>query len=202
MFWQFIKQYLVTEKGHHLNPQMNNLIGVLEEKAAAVCEQDDVEDKVNREDIVDCEQAEYDNAGYFVNQIDETLQDFISKPSPAKTSVLLGYLDLRSMFSTRVSQLFADQLCCAREAQSIKMRYMYGDVIKKFLKSLIFYCRTPLSQCIEDAMRKESKLESACITKLRELIEKRREEVLKLQLSQRWDAKLVYVYKMKKKDLV
>ena len=90
-----------------------------------------------REDIEDCEQSEYDNAGYFVSKIDETLNYSISELSPSKTNQLLGYLDLQSMFSMRVAQLFEDQLCCAREVQSIKMKYMKGEIRKDLLNRAV-----------------------------------------------------------------
>ena len=83
-------------------------INSLNDKLVRVCGKVESSDNINAFDIPDCEQAEYDHASDFISQSDKTLKTRNINTKEGKTSLMLGYLDLQSMFSTRVSELFQD----------------------------------------------------------------------------------------------
>ena len=103
---------------------MDVLIKVFRDKIDTVCGKVNDDSAQDEDAIIDCEEAEYENAGNFISKIDETLKKAIATPAEGKTVLLLGFLDLQSLFNTRVSQLFEDQLCCPQEVESIKKIYM------------------------------------------------------------------------------
>ena len=73
---------------------------------------------VEKVNIEDCEQAEYDMASEFMRTIDLALR------KTNYEALIVGSADLQNMLNSRISQLFADQLCCQEEAQTIKRIYM------------------------------------------------------------------------------
>ena len=117
-------QTVVSDNKEEILSKIDVLIKVFRDKIDTACGKVNDDSAQDEDAIIDCEEAEYENAGNFISKIDETLKESIGRPDSGKTVLLLGYLDLQSLFNTRVSQLFEDQLCCQMEVESIKKIYM------------------------------------------------------------------------------
>ena len=124
MFWSLVNQTIVSDDKEELLLEMDLISKVFGDKIEIVCEKVKSFGDLNDLDIPDCEQAEYENASNFLSKIDKILKEANIITNTGKTVLILGYLDLQSMFNTRVSQLYEDQLCCPQEVQSIKKIYM------------------------------------------------------------------------------
>ena len=59
-------------------------------------------------------------------QVDNVIQDNLFKSSDdgSKLDAILGFVDIQSMFDTRVKKLFENELICPEEATFIKKTYM------------------------------------------------------------------------------
>ena len=105
LFWSLANKTIGVDGKKKTMLEIDATINSLEDKLEIFCENVESSDNVNAFDIPDCEQAEYDHASDFISQIDKTLKIRNIDTKEGKTSLMLGYLDLQSMFSTRVSEL-------------------------------------------------------------------------------------------------
>ena len=63
---------------------------------------------------------------YTAFQVDNVIQDNLFKSSDdgSKLDAILGFVDIQTMFDTRVKKLFENELICPEEATFIKKTYM------------------------------------------------------------------------------
>merc|ERR1712106_831784 len=166
LFWSLANITIVSGDEETILYQIDVTVKFLEDKLAKDCETViESENQVDM-DVTDCEEAEYEHASNFISLIDNTLKEAKS----GGTALMLGYLDLQSMFNTRVSQLFEGQLCCSEEVQVIKKIYM-----------------TQISECWDDLIIEEKKSQKECLTDSRKVLVSRRDVVLKFQIQKGWD---------------
>jgi len=73
-----------------------------------------------------CQWEEYQQTKEYLDKIDVVIQDslFKSTDDGSKLDAILGFVDIQSMFDTRVKKLFENELVCSEEATFIKKTYM------------------------------------------------------------------------------
>lgn len=78
------------------------------------------------EDGPNCQWEEYQQTKEYLEKVDNVIQDnlFKSNDDGSKLDAILGFVDIQSMFDTRVKKLFENELTCGEEATFIKKTYM------------------------------------------------------------------------------
>jgi hypothetical protein len=73
-----------------------------------------------------CQWEEYQQTKEYLEKVDNVIQDnlFKSNDDGSKLDAILGFVDIQSMFDTRVKKLFENELTCGEEATFIKKTYM------------------------------------------------------------------------------
>merc|ERR1711936_717408 len=70
-----------------------------------------------------CDWEEYENSKDYLSEVDKVIQDGLFKKAD-KTTTLLGFVEIQSMFDTRVKKLFEEEVRCPKELDQIKKKYM------------------------------------------------------------------------------
>ena len=109
---------LRSESTDELKSKIKYTIGKVGIKLKETCKDKKSYIDVGKVNIEDCEQAEYDVANEFIRTIDLALRETNYE------ALIVGSANLQDMLNSRISKLFADQLCCHEEAQTIKKIYM------------------------------------------------------------------------------
>merc|ERR1711936_1343211 len=61
-----------------------------------------------------CDWEEYENSKDYLSEVDKVIQDGLFKKAD-KTTTLLGFVEIQSMFDTRVKKLFEEEVRCPKE---------------------------------------------------------------------------------------
>jgi len=89
-----------------------------------------------------------------------------------KTTTLLGFVEIQSMFDTRVKKLFEEEVRCPKELDQIKKKYMVilNKCMIEFMKPSVDFSTMSRFQRI------------SCIKELRNELEDRTAKLLQLEL--------------------